>query len=310
MIEKRKAKKIDKEISLLGFGGWQLGNVEFWGEMDFESGVSLVKEAVKKGVNFIDTAPGYGNGNSERIIGEAIKDCRDKIFVNTKFGHSDEGTNFSEEVMETKIRESAKRLQTDYIDSVILHNPPHYILAGRSNHLKEFNRLKEIGLINYFGVSIDTLQDLDLVLTNLDVDVIEIMFNIVHQEVSELFDKAMERGIMLVIKVPLDSGWLTGKYDGNSKFTGIRSRWNNEAILPRAEIVRDIKNIVNDEKLVKYALSFIASFDAVTTIIPGVKNSMQLASNIEAVSYKLDNKIRNDLIQLYNNKIKNMFTPW
>ena len=83
MIEKRKAKKIDKEISLLGFGGWQLGNVEFWGEMDFESGVSLVKEAVKKGVNFIDTAPGYGNGNSDINYNNSYSNSRrDDNYIN------------------------------------------------------------------------------------------------------------------------------------------------------------------------------------------------------------------------------------
>ena len=222
-------KRIDKEISVLGFGGWQLGNTEFWGDMTFESGVSLVKEAIGKGVNFFDTAPGYSSGLSEEIIGEGIKGYRDKVFINTKFGHKADGTSdFKTSSIKESIESSCKRLQTDYIDSVILHNPELFILEGKTDHFKELNRLKQIGKIRAYGVSVDSLEELTTILDNIEIDVIEVMFNVMHQEVAEAFDEIEKRGILLIIKVPLDSGWLTGKYDELSEFTGIRNRWNIE----------------------------------------------------------------------------------
>lgn len=307
----RKFNRIDRNISVLGFGGWQLGNTDFWGDMTYEYGVELVKEAVSKGVNFFDTAPGYSNGLSERIIGEGIKGFRDKVFINTKFGHKADGTSdFSVSSILDSIESSCERLGTDYLDSIIIHNPEKYILEGKSDHFIELDRLKRLGKIKAYGVSVDSLEELKIILNNIEVDVIEVMFNIIHQEVTEVFDEIEKRGILLIIKVPLDSGWLTGKYNDLSEFTGIRNRWDNDTKKTRSNIINEIKSIVKDENLVKYAISFILSFSAVTTVIPGVKNKNQLLSNIESVNYELSNQIKKQLITLYNEVIKKQNIPW
>jgi len=167
-----------------------------------------------------------------------------------------------------------------------------------------------MGKIRGYGVSIDTLEELELVLSNWDVDVIEILFNIMHQSPKYLFDKVKERGILLAIKVPLDSGWLTGKYNSNSKFEGIRARWSQDVILKRAMIVDKIKAIVKDEDLVKYAIGFILSFDAVTTVITGVKNIQQLETNIKASEFKLSDELKRELERLYEEEIKPLNLPW
>lgn len=310
-MNKRYSKKFNLSISELGFGGWQLGNGDCWSDMTNQEGIELVKAAYNKGITFYDTAPGYGNGSSEKILGEALKDCRENVFINTKFGHNHlNETNFHEDFIEKSINESLERLQTTYVDSVILHNPPIEILQGKTNHKKEFNRLKEAGKIRGFGVSIDTYEELELVLNNLDVDVIEILFNINSQAPKYLFEKIKEKGILLIAKIPLDSGWLSGKYNANSSFTGVRSRWNKEEIITRAKIIDKIKTIVNDEELAKYALSFILSFDAVTTIIPGTRNINQLSSNLEAAAFKLSNDIKQKLEKLYEEEIKPLNLPW
>jgi aryl-alcohol dehydrogenase-like predicted oxidoreductase len=307
----KKYKKIDKEISVLGFGGWQLGNTEFWGNMTYDYGVELVKDAINKGVNFFDTAPGYSNGLSERIIGEGIKGYRDKVFINTKFGHKADGTSdFSVSSIIESAESSCERLGTDYLDSIIIHNPEKYILEGKTDHFTELNRLKQLGKIKAYGVSVDSLEELKIILNNIELDVIEVMFNIIHQEVTEVFDEIEKRGILLIIKVPLDSGWLTGKYNDLSEFDGIRNRWDTDTKKTRNNIINEIKLIVNDEILVKYALSFILSFSAVTTVIPGVKNKSQLASNIESVNYELSEQIKKQLIDLYNRTIKKQNIPW
>ncbi len=307
----RTIERLNAVVSEVGFGGWQLGNKQDWQDMNFDSGVALVKEAFNKGMTFFDTAPNYSGGMSEKIIGEALKEVRDKVFINTKYEHSPErGLDFSEEHIEDSVNHSLQRLQTTYLDSIILHNPPRYILEGKSKHEKAFSELKKKGKIKAWGVSIDTLEELQIVLENLDVDTIELMFNINHQAPKVLFDEIKKRGILLIIKIPLDSGWLTGKYDEQSTFTGIRSRWSKEDIATRAEIIKKIKKIVKSDNLVPFALAFVLSFDAVTTVIPGTKNSNHLDSNIAASDFKLSPDILIGLEILYDTYIKNINLPW
>lgn len=302
---------ISATVSRLGFGGWQLGNKEFWGEMTFEAGVELVKEAILKGINFFDTAPGYANGMSERIIGEAIKDVREKVVINTKIGHKADGTtDFSVESLESQIRESLERLNTDYLDSVLLHNPDIEILMGKTQHFQELKRLKELGLIRAYGVSVDTYQELKTTIEKTDSQIIEVLYNVFFQAPSSLFMFLKMRKIGLIAKVPLDSGWLTGKYNQQSVFTGIRSRWDKDTIVRRSLLVDKLKQITNDEDLTKYALAFILKNDGVTTVIPGIKNSQQLDSNIAAEGFELSYQIQQKFIELYNQRIKNNPLPW
>lgn len=310
-MKKRKADRVNQEISILGFGGWQLGSKNTWGEMTENEAIELVKEALKNGVNFFDTAPGYSDGQSEYIIGQGIKGHREDVFINTKYGHKANGSSdFSSLNMESTIQESLERLETTYLDTVILHNPEMYILEGRTDLEDKFQELKSNGLIRGYGVSIDTYEELKTVLTHWDVDVIEILFNIVNQDVAKLFDEIESKGVLLVVKVPLDSGWLTGKYNQHSQFSGIRSRWDQKTKDIRNAIITEIKKVVNDEDLVKSALSFILRHNAVTTVIPGVKNKEQLYSNIEAVEYCLSNETFKKLQILYEQYISKQYRPW
>lgn len=302
--------RFDRSISEIGFGGWQLGN-ELWGTMSWDEGVALVQAAYQQGINFFDTAPGYSNGLSEKILGEALKDVRESVFINTKFGHNHlNQSDFREEAIERSLNESLERLQTTYLDSMILHNPPREILEGKTRHHQEFTRLKVTGKIRGYGVSIDSLDELDLVLKHLDVDVIEILFNINHQDPKALFDQVKAKGILLLAKVPLDSGWLSGKYNANSQFSGIRSRWDREVITKRAMIVDRIKAIVHDDDLVKYALGFILSFEAITTVIPGIKDQNQLKANIQTAEFELSADLKQKLEKLYDDEIKPLNLPW
>ena len=303
--------KTNERINRLGFGSWQLGNTEFWGYMSLEDGVALVKQAIDLGINFFDTAPGYASGMSESIIGLATQDCRDQVVINSKFGHTADGeTDFSVFSLRKQVTDSLERLQTTYLDSLLLHNPGFDILEGKTLHIQELKKLKEEGLIHAYGVSIDTLEEFDTVLDHLDVDVIEIMFNIFFQDVSKSFKRAKEKGISLIAKVPLDSGWLTGKYDEFSEFEGIRMRWDDETIERRAMLVRKLKNMTQAEDLTKYALSFILSFPEITCVIPGIKNSEQLEDHIKNVEFKLDKALKKEMILLYKKEIKDNPLPW
>jgi len=295
----------NKLINRLGFGAWQLGNTDFWGHMSMEDGVELVNYAIQKGIHFFDTAPGYAAGMSERIIGVATANQRDKVVINTKLGHTADGeTDFSVFSLKEQIYDSMERLQTDYIDSVILHNPSMDILEGKTLHFQELKKLKEEGMIRAYGVSIDTYEELKAVVDNLQIDLVEILFNIFFQEPARLFKKAKDKGISLIAKVPLDSGWLTGKYDEFSEFEGIRSRWDDETISRRASLVREVKNITGANDLTKYAISFVLSFPEITAVIPGIKTKEQLDDHLNNSTFVLDNNIKKELVDLYKRRIQ------
>jgi len=298
------------QISRIGFGGWQLAN-PLWGNMSVKEGIKLVDLAYHKGITFYDTAPGYSNGLSEEIIGQALKPYREKVHINSKIGHLADGTSdFSVESLSSQIKKSLARLETSYLDSVLLHNPSFDILERKTRHFDELAKLKHQGFIRAYGVSIDTYEEFETVLTKTDCQVVEILFNIFFQSPRYLLDLAKEKNVMIIVKVPLDSGWLTGKYDKYSTFTGIRSRWSPDEIRHRAHLVEKLVNITGTHDLVKFALSYILSFDAVTTVIPGIKNEEQLNSNIKASNFHIQPEIIAKLNQLYEQEIKNKPLPW
>jgi len=303
--------KTKKYINRLGFGAWQLGNTDFWGYMSFDEGVELVKQAYNNGIRLFDTAPGYASGLSESILGAALADHREDVVFNTKFGHTADGeTDFSVFSLREQIYESLERLQTNYLDSILLHNPSQDILEGNTLHFQELQKIKEEGLINAYGVSIDTYEEFETVLDFVEVDVIEILFNIFFQDARELLRRAAEKGISIIAKVPLDSGWLTGKYDEKSEFDGIRSRWDDETIERRSELVKEVKHICKSDNLTKYAIGFILSFPEITAVIPGMKNSEQILDHVENASYVISEDIKKKLIKLYDKKIKNNPINW
>ncbi|QMS84320.1 aldo/keto reductase [Candidatus Xianfuyuplasma coldseepsis] len=307
----RTPKKINRPISEIGFGAWQLGNKAFFGEMTDEHALSLVKEAVRQGINIFDTAPGYGSGNSERLLGIGLHDDRSNVFINTKFGHTADGrTDFSVDGLHEMVESSLQRLQTTYLDGVILHNPGRDLLHGDQPLYQALREYKKQGIIRHFGVSIDTVEELDIVLHQNDVDIIEIMFNIIHQSPKTLFDEVQNKGIMLLIKVPLDSGWLSGKYTKDTTFQGIRSRWTTEVKETRLDIVQRIKAICPSDDLAQDALRFILSFDAVTAVIPGVRSLAQLTSNVQSQDDTMDDVTKAQLEALYDQYITTKHTPW
>ncbi|MEX0844212.1 MAG: aldo/keto reductase [Balneolaceae bacterium] len=310
-MEYRNTKRFDKRISKIGFGAWQLGNRKEYESMSEEIGIQLVHKAVQQGITFFDTAPNYGEGNSEKILGLALEGTEDEIFINTKVGHTHEGkSDFSLDGITESIHKSMDNLKRSKLDSVILHNPGRDILEGKEGHYEHLKTLKNEGLMDGYGVSIDTSDELKTVLDHSDVDVIELMFNLIHQSPKVWFDEIEKRGILLIIKVPLDSGWLTGKFNSESTFTGIRSRWSVQEIQQRAELVQEIKDIVEQDNLVPVALSFILSFEAVNTVIPGIRNEDQLHSNIDSMNFELTNDMKEKLENLYESKILSLNIPW
>jgi aryl-alcohol dehydrogenase-like predicted oxidoreductase len=209
------------------------------------------------------------------------------------------------------VEDSLKRLQTDYLDSILLHNPPFELLNGGQSHYDVLEQLKTEGKILSYGASVDSSNDMFELMNNTNAGIIEVMFNIFYQETSAAFKKAQEKNIGIIIKVPLDSGWLSGKYNADSKFQGIRSRWTAETIKQRTELLNKIRFITDDSTtMIQAALRFILSHDEVSTVIPGVKNLVQLKENISAADATMPKEYVENLKTIWKKDIKNSKFEW
>jgi aryl-alcohol dehydrogenase-like predicted oxidoreductase len=306
--------KNEAPVSEIGLGTWQLGNNSGWQAMSDNDAIELVEKSLEYGINFFDTAPNYGRGSSEERLGKALKGVdRTKIVINTKFGHSDSGiTNYNSNYIRESLEGSLKRLQVDYVDSIIIHNPPMEYLDGTKNeHYEIFERLIEEGKIKAYGASLDTYKSIQLLINTTNAGVIEAFFNILHQDTAQAFDLAKEKGVGIIAKIPLDSGWLSGKYNAESVFEGVRRRWSKQDIQTRAYLVNKVKEIVHAENdLAQKAISFCLGYEAVSTVIPGNINIAQLKTNVESINNPVSRENIKKLEEFYLNEVKQLELPW
>lgn len=272
------------EVSEISFGAWQLGNDEDWGGMDDATAHGLVAEALDRGVNLFDTAPNYAATHSERLLGEALAGKRDRVVLVSKFGHRPDGPkDFSVEWFRESLDASLRRLRTAHLDVLLLHNPPSAMYRGTDPLWEALDRAREAGRIRHYGASLDFAAEIEACLENTGCEVLEVFFNILHQDVRRAFPLARERGTGLIAKIPLDSGWLTGRFDAASRFGGIRARWSPEEVARRAELVHRLDWLTADgSRLSAKALAFVLSYDEIGCVIPGMRNTGQLVQNLAA----------------------------
>ena len=301
-------------VSEIGLGTWQLGKDSGWQGMSTKDALGIVESALEYGINFFDTAPNYGYGTSEERLGKAIKGVdRSKIVINTKFGHTVSGiTNFSSDYIRESLEGSLKRLGVDYVDTLIIHNPPLAYLDGNKNdHYQVLERLMEEGKIKAYGASLDTYQEMKLFMDTTNAKVIEAFFNMLHQDASRAFDLAIKKEVGIIVKIPLDSGWLSGKYNAESTFDDIRSRWSRQDIQTRANLVNRVKEIVHaKDDLAQKAISFCLAYDAVSTVIPGNASIAQLTSNVASINNPVSRELVEKLEDFYINEVKELKLPW
>ncbi len=301
-------------VSEIGLGAWQLGVNSGWKSLSEKESIDLVNRSMEYGINFFDTAPNYGFGTGEERLGKALKQVdRSKIVINTKFGHTDSGkTNYSSNYIRESLEGSLKRLQVDYVDSLIIHNPPTAYLDGNNNdHYEILERIMAEGKILAYGASLDTYEDMRLLMETTKAEVIEAFFNILHQDAARAFDLAKEKQVGIIAKIPLDSGWLSGKYNGESTFDDIRSRWSKQDIQTRAHLVNKVKEIIQQENnLAQKAISFCLANDAVSTVIPGNVNTEQLKTNVESVNDPISKELVEKLKEFYQAEVSELNLPW
>jgi aryl-alcohol dehydrogenase-like predicted oxidoreductase len=300
------------EVGEIGLGAWQIGGGA-WGMVNRETAFAMIDKSLDLGANFIDTAPGYGEGKSEELLGEALKGRRDRAVICTKFGHHADGTtNYSVDKLRSSVEGSLRRLRTDYLDVLLLHNPPSELHDGsKAPHYAELELLQTEGKIRAYGVSVDWRIDLETVLQTTQAKAIEALFNAFHQDPLPAFAQAAAQGVGLIIKVPLDSGWLSGKYDAQSTFDDVRSRWTTQQIARRGRLVEKFSELVPENTSIKdAALQYILAQPQVSTIIPGARSVAQVEENCAATNGRLPDSVVEQMHALWQSEIEDSPLPW
>lgn len=274
------------EVSAIGFGAWQLGRSAAWpAGPDQAEAVRLVHEALDAGVTFIDTAPNYADGQSEINLGLALRDRpRDSFVLCTKVGHTPEqSTDWSAGAVARSVECSLKRLGVDHLDVVVLHNPPAE-LQRTGELMVELEKLRDRGLIRATGSSVDHGHEVDTMLTTGTPTALEIRLSALYQEPLPAVERAADRGVGVIVKVPLESGWLSGRYGADSVFTDNRNRWSRDDIRLRADLVDEFRALLPaGTGVVSGALGYLLAFPAISTLIPGTRTAPHLRSSVAAV---------------------------
>jgi aryl-alcohol dehydrogenase-like predicted oxidoreductase len=301
------------EVSAIGLGAWQLGRSREWPSgPDPDEAVRIVHAALDAGVTFIDTAPGYAGGQSEINLGRALAGVhRDLVILCTKVGHMpDGGTDFSPAAIVPSVEGSARRLGVDHVDIVLLHNPPPGVIDS-DEHYAVLEGLRDKGLIRAFGASVDQGAEVDTVLAASRSTALEVRLSALYQEPAAALDRARERGAGVIVKVPLESGWLSGRYDAGATFTDVRSRWSPDDVALRAELVDELRDLMPPGvSLVEGALRFLLAYDSVSTVIPGTRSAEHIRAAVAAVAEPLTPATVDAVREWYDRRLGGRALGW
>lgn len=286
------------KVSEIGLGAWQIGGG--WGEVHEDEAMQVLKSAAERGVNFIDTADVYGLGRSETLIGRFIKNWPERIYVATKLGrYPDPGWpyNFSWETFTHHTEASLKRLGVEVLDLLQLHCVPTGELK-KGDVFDWLQRLQRDGKILHWGASVESMEEALYCLEQKGLSSLQIIFNIFRQKpISVLFEKARKKNVALIIRLPLASGLLAGKFTQDTQFPEIDHRHYNRngevfnigetfAGLPfekGVELADTLKPLVPDGMtMAQMALRWILDFEAVGVAIPGACRRDQVEANVQA----------------------------
>jgi len=196
---------------------------------------------------------------------------------------------------------------------LLLHNPPGELYGGRDALWDALEEARLQGKIRHYGASLDFAADVEECLANTKSSVLEVLFNIFHQDVRRAFAHVRQQGAGIIAKVPLDSGWLTGRFDSSSRFEGIRARWSKEQIAQRSELVSRIRWLVADgSELAHKAIGYLLSYDEVSCVIPGMRTLEQLESNLAAANCRISPADRRQLEELWDDVTESgsKLLPW
>jgi aryl-alcohol dehydrogenase-like predicted oxidoreductase len=321
-MERRQLGKTGMMVSTVSLGAWQIGGR--WGsEFNHRNAERTINCAIDGGVNLIDTADVYSDGESETVVGRVVKSRPEEVFVASKCGrqidpHVNRG--YTPEVLRGYVEDSLRRTGLERFDLIQLHCPPTQVYY-RPEIFELFEKLKDEGEIANLGVSVEKVEEAMKAMEFDNVTTVQIIFNMFRQRPAEHFFKmAKERNIGIIVRVPLASGLLTGEYTTDTAFgEGDHRNFNRAGAafdkgetfsgVPYGiglEAVQKLKALLGTtEPLTALALRWILMFDEVSTVIPGASRPEQAEANISAADLPPLTASQMDAVQdVYGDYIK------
>lgn len=286
------------KVSTVSFGAWAIGGT--WGNVKDDESLAALNRALDLGVNFFDTADGYGDGHSEQLLGKLRRERSEKFYIATKAGrrlNPHVASGYNRENLTGFVEQSLKNLQMDALDLLQLHCPPTevYYMPEVFDILDDL--VKAGKLLNY-GVSVEKVEEALKAIQYPNVKTVQIIFNIFRQRPLELFfSEAQKHNIGIIARIPLSSGMLTGKMTRESSFQADDHRQFNrqgesfdrgetfsgldyEVGLQAVDQLRAV--VPAGMSMTQMALRWILMSPAVTCAIPGAKRPAQVDENVKA----------------------------
>jgi aryl-alcohol dehydrogenase-like predicted oxidoreductase len=285
-------------VSEIGFGAWTIA-LDWWGgkKISDEDAIKMLRRAFDLGINFFETSDVYGKGRSERLIGEAFKGMnRDELIYSTKWGydiysaeqvgHNELPQKHDPSFMNYALRESIKRLQTDFVDVYSLHNPKMVaikddMLFGALNKTRKEGKIRSYGVA--LGPAIGWKEEGVLSMEKRDITCLQSVYNLLEQDpLREFFQIAEANDVGLMVRVPDASGVLTGKvnvdtvFDKNDHRSSRKKEWISQA-LQKIEYIKPIADAYG-WTITELAMKFILSQNRIATVLPTVVNIEEIES--------------------------------
>ena len=314
----KKTLRIPEDISEMGIGTWRFGGN--WDNFDEEEYIKIIHSGIDSGINLIDTAPLYGNGISEKIVGKALQGKRDKAFIVTKAGRlwdkkGEESYNLKKDSLIWELNRSLQRLKTEYVDLLILHWPdPKTPLEETAEALRV---IKESGKTKYIGISNFAAKDATKLNEYIKIDCQENLYNMLERNTLDYRNHKLEyrteREILPIVRefgqaffpfIPLFQGLLAGAYLEKGRYFSSKDerygnpKLNDEKISSKYfkavdELNEIAKNI--NKPLVQLSLNWLRQKQEVTSIIAGVSSVEQLNTNLGCLDWEIDEETSKEI---------------
>ncbi|MCL2448944.1 MAG: aldo/keto reductase [Polyangiaceae bacterium] len=299
-MNQRTLGRTDFTVSEIAFGAWAIGSA--WGAVDDAESLRALHAAVDAGMTFIDTADVYGDGRSERLVGRLRKERRELLRIATKAGrrlqpHTPDGYNLAN--LRAFVERSLKNLDVEAIDLLQLHCPPPAVYA-RPEVFGALDALVSEGKLRYYGVSVETVDEAKAALRFPGVQSVQIIFNMFRPKpAQEFFALAAKARVGIIVRVPLASGLLSGKWNASTTFAAddhrnfnargeafdVGETFSGVGLEDGLCAVEELRPLTPPgATLAQLALRWILMFPEVSCAIPGAKNPVQAQENAAAAA--------------------------